>query len=152
MKIRNVTFSDLKQISDLEATCCPLDGATYNDFVDFYENKSVDDFLEVIVSDQNQDEVLGFIGFQFQPEDRSCYIWNLAVFPNYRKSGLAIGLVKHSIEIAKLHSLSKIFLEVAESNQGAIALYKKLSFVEKAYESNYYENGEGCFRLEYKID
>lgn len=72
--IRKATFEDLKQISILESICCPADGATYNDFVGFYKNKSANDFLEVIVSEQNVSEVLGFIGLQFHPQNKKCHI------------------------------------------------------------------------------
>lgn len=148
MRIRNATFDDLEQISNLESIWCPSGAATYDDFVDFYKNKSSGDFLEVIVSDQNYKEVLGFIGLQFHQEDKKCHIWNLAVFPNYRRSGLAMRLVKHSLQLSREHGMLKVFLEVSEFNQEAISLYKKIGFEVKSFEKNYYENGEGCFHLE----
>lgn len=151
MLIRNSTLDDFKQIAELEAIWCPA-GASYEDFSDFYQKKSERDFLDVIVSNENPEDVLGFIGFQFHKEERKAHIWNLAVFPIHRRLGLGKKLIEHSLEVARKRDSLSVHLEVSEFNQSALSLYRSLGFVESSHEENYYGSGEGCFHLVYELE
>ena len=57
---------------------------------------------------------------------------------SYRRTGLAKYLLEELKEIAKQRHALKIILEVSISNKSAIALYKKIGFVELATRKNYY--------------
>jgi len=61
-------------------------------------------------------------------------ILNLAVAPEFRRSGIATALLNHELTREAIH-----FLEVRESNIAAQALYRKCGFVEVGRRPEYYE-------------
>ena len=61
-------------------------------------------------------------------------ILNVAVARRYRRRGIATVLLKNELRRQAVH-----FLEVRESNQAALALYRKLGFVEIGRRSRYYD-------------
>lgn len=67
-------------------------------------------------------------------------ILTLATLPAARRSGLASGLVRTAIEHAKKRGAVRCFLEVAETNQLALNLYRKLDFEQVALRPHYYES------------
>lgn len=146
---RSAILADLKQIAELEANWCLSDPATYEDFLNFYKTKRLTDHLDVL-STQNH-YLKGFIGFSIHEHTRTCHIWNLAVFPEYKKSGVATELILHALKTARDLGCTQVFLEVAESNLAAISLYTKLNFREVGFKNEHYGFGEGCFTYEYTL-
>lgn len=67
-----------------------------------------------------------------------CYVDNVAVFPQYRRLGIALALMEYLIHDAKENRASFITLEVRASNAGAIALYEKLGFREAGRRRDFY--------------
>ena len=63
----------------------------------------------------------------------------MAVSPDARRRGIGDALVSGILERAKKLQLSFVTLEVRESNQGAIALYRKHGFMAVGRRKNYYE-------------
>src|SRR5215475_3364363 len=63
-------------------------------------------------------------------------ILNVAVHPAFRRRGVAKGLVQDAI----LGTRGAWFLEVRESNLGAIALYRSLGFESAGRRENYYND------------
>lgn len=57
-----------------------------------------------------------------------CYVDDIAVFPEFRRNGIAQALLESLICAAKERGASFLTLEVRESNAPAIALYEKLGF------------------------
>ena len=64
-------------------------------------------------------------------------ITSVAVHPDYRRKGLAQKLMEHFESILP-NDTESIFLEVRESNSGAIALYKKCGFEHLSVRKNFY--------------
>lgn len=62
-------------------------------------------------------------------EKHSGYITHVGVLGNYKGKGIAFDLMSRCIEFAIQNSFRQITLEVAEDNDKAIQLYKKLNFV-----------------------
>ncbi|NLW11517.1 MAG: ribosomal protein S18-alanine N-acetyltransferase [Clostridiaceae bacterium] len=72
-------------------------------------------------------------------------IMNIAVAPNWRRRGLAAGLLPELIRQAEQEQLSCLTLEVRESNLAARALYSGFGFVETGMRRNYYaDNNENA--------
>lgn len=67
-----------------------------------------------------------------------CYIDNVAVFPEYRRMGIAQAIMRYLIDFAKENRASFVTLEVRASNSGAIALYRKLGFREAGRRPGFY--------------
>jgi ribosomal-protein-alanine N-acetyltransferase len=67
----------------------------------------------------------------------------IAVAPEHRRQGVAQKLMNDFIRQAKAKEASDVFLEVAESNTAAIALYQLFGFKKAGYRKNYYANPTG---------
>ena len=87
---------------------------------------------------EDEDKVAGYIGL-YKILDEG-YITNVAVSPDFRRRGIAYGLVEKLVE--ENRDLSFITLEVRASNTGAIALYEKLGFKQVGVRPKYYSNPE----------
>lgn len=67
----------------------------------------------------------------------------IAVAPKYRRQGIAQKLMNNFLGQAKVKGASDAFLEVAENNVGAIALYQLFNFSHAGFRKNYYSNPTG---------
>ena len=77
-------------------------------------------------------------------------ILNLAVIMRNRGQGEGTALVKSMLNSLAARGVRRIFLEVRESNQGAIAFYKKLGFEQVGRREGYYrEPVEAALVLEH---
>ena len=66
------------------------------------------------------------------------HILNICVDPEHRGQGYAKVLLRQCIATVMVHGAKVMFLEVRESNVGAIALYESMGFVEIGRRDNYY--------------
>ena len=62
----------------------------------------------------------------------------IAVHPDFRRKGFADMLIRDMTDYAVLSGFEKIFLEVRESGNPAIGLYRKNGFVTDGIRKNYY--------------
>ena len=67
------------------------------------------------------------------------YITNVAVFPEYRRQGVAGQLLQVFCNFAAGQHLAFLTLEVRPSNTAAIALYTSFGFTERGRRRNYYD-------------
>ena len=74
-------------------------------------------------------------------------ITNVAVHPDYRRSGLAKTLIETLISIAKEKQLTSLTLEVREHNEAAIALYETMGFQLVGRRKGYYEGKEDALLM-----
>lgn len=65
-------------------------------------------------------------------KQRTYLIANIAVYPDHRRKGIAFSLTRRAIQHAHEKNVDNIWLHVRDDNPGAIDLYKKLGFVERA--------------------
>ncbi|MCX8093081.1 MAG: ribosomal protein S18-alanine N-acetyltransferase [Candidatus Goldbacteria bacterium] len=70
------------------------------------------------------------------------HILNLAVAPDYRRKGIAKELIRRVEADAIKRKYYGITLEVCETNEAAINLYRKFGFIIKGKREKYYENKE----------
>lgn len=82
------------------------------------------------------DTVAGYIGSQSVMGEAD--MMNVAVSPSYRRQGIAEKLVVSLVEKLTAQNVSSLTLEVRASNEPAIALYEKLTFVQVGRRPNYY--------------
>ena len=65
-------------------------------------------------------------------------VLTLATVPHARRKGLGSHLLEEAIEKAKTRGVRSFFLEVAETNGAALALYAKFGFRKVGNRPNYY--------------
>ena len=82
-------------------------------------------------------KVAGYAGLLVVADEG--YITNVAVFPEYRRRGVAGQLIAVFDEFARGNRLAFLTLEVRPSNAPAIALYESFGFVEAGRRRNYYD-------------
>ena len=68
------------------------------------------------------------------------HLGNLAVRPSERRSGVGQKLLDDLLETAREKGVSKVTLEVRESNQIARKFYYQNEFIDVAIRKNYYRN------------
>ena len=146
-----ITIEYLKEehlpfIEEIDLTC-PHKPWSPAEFKKELENPIASYFVAKI-----DDRVVGYGGFwwvMFEAE-----ITNIAIHKDYRRMGIASKIIDKMVEKCKDTSTSLLHLEVRESNEGAINLYKKMGFVQDGFRKNYYNNKENAILMtkEIKID
>lgn len=90
-----------------------------------------------LVAEDEDGKVLGYAGLLVMMDEG--YITNVAVFPEYRRMGVAAKIIEVYMNFAKANRLAFLTLEVRPSNAAAIALYHRFGFEEVGRRKNYYD-------------
>jgi ribosomal-protein-alanine N-acetyltransferase len=79
-------------------------------------------------------------------------ILNLAVIPAKRRKGEGRALLKAAMDEFRARQVSRVFLEVRESNETGIAFYEKQGFSKTGRRAGYYHDpDEGAIVMEMKL-
>lgn len=81
-------------------------------------------------------QLMGYIGVKAVIDEG--YITNVAVYPQYRRMGVAAALLNKVFGYAKEKRLSFVSLEVRASNTAAVSLYEKTGFKEEGRRKDFY--------------
>ena len=90
-----------------------------------------------LVAEDENGTVLGYAGLLVMLDEG--YITNVAVFPEYRRLGVAAKIIEVYMNFAAANDLAFLTLEVRPSNEAAIALYRRFGFEEVGRRKNYYD-------------
>jgi len=85
---------------------------------------------------ESQGQITGFVMGREVADEAE--IFNLAVAPQYRRQGHGTALVTAALEGMRSRGIQSVFLEVRESNLGAIAFYEDLGFLRSGRRKDYY--------------
>ncbi len=91
----------------------------------------------LVAQDSITGQVMGYAGLLVMADEG--YITNVAVFPEYRRQGVAAKLISVFENFARGNKLAFLTLEVRPSNAAAIALYEGFGFREAGRRKNYYD-------------
>ncbi len=106
--------------------------------------------------EKNAAEELGSFknsGFKYETMDSSAFIiynivspdeaeiFDIGTIPEKRKTGLAQKLIERTITSLRSQNIKTLYLEVAVTNQPAIALYNKCGFEKYNIRKDYYNTG-----------
>jgi ribosomal protein S18 acetylase RimI-like enzyme len=140
---------DLPAVADLIETCfsstMDSDGRQYvqdmrragndNSFIN-WANRAIESTslpLSGYVWEENGRIVGNTSVIPFKHNKQRVYlIANVAVYPEYRRKGIARALTQRAIEHAREKQIDNIWLHVRDDNPGAYELYRQLGFVERA--------------------
>ena len=84
------------------------------------------------------EKVVGYVGSQTVLGETD--MMNIAVHPDCRKRGIATLLITHLVDALAQQGSHSLMLEVRESNENAISVYRKLGFMDVGRRKNYYRN------------
>ncbi|MGH8678721.1 MAG: ribosomal protein S18-alanine N-acetyltransferase [Burkholderiales bacterium] len=83
--------------------------------------------------------------------DDECHVLNVAVHPQYRRTGIGGRLLTDAIADAHGKGARFVTLEVRRSNLAARHLYRKFSFEERRLRRHYYGPGEDAIVMELQL-
>ena len=133
VKIVPMTADHLEELERLERIC----------FSRPWSRKMLAEELEnqcaafLVAEDSVSGRVLGYAGLMVVADEG--YITNVAVFPEYRRQGIAAQILQVFVQFAEANQLAFLTLEVRPSNAAAIALYQNFGFEEVGRRKNYYD-------------
>lgn len=108
------------------------------------------DHVFVLLAEMNK-EIIGFLCSGMNPFEAEIY--NIAISQKYKRLGLASDLIRHMKRMLVANRIDEIFLEVRESNVGAIKLYKTMGFEPVGLRKDYYTKpSEDAIILKCKIN
>ena len=89
----------------------------------------------LVAEEADTGAVLGYAGLLVVADEG--YITNVAVFPEYRRCGIAAKILEVYLNFAQANGLAFLTLEVRPTNEAAIALYRRFGFEEVGRRRNY---------------
>jgi [ribosomal protein S18]-alanine N-acetyltransferase len=145
--IRNATHRDLPRIMEIERLAFPAPWSLSS----FQRELSLP-FSRLMLALSAEDEgepARGFLCRWLAADEY--HILNIAVHPDFRRSGLGAELMRQAIAEAKEKRVKLVTLEVRRSNLPARGLYRKFDFEEQRLRRHYYGPGEDAIVMELRL-
>lgn len=130
MNIREMTWDDLEQVVTIENENFSSPWSETG----FFTYLMREDALFLVA--EEGEEILGYCGVIMAADEGD--ITNVSVKKEVQGKGIGTALLKELIIQTGNKGVATLFLEVRESNQPAITLYKKQGFVPMGVRKNYY--------------
>lgn len=83
-------------------------------------------------------KVAGYVGMQHVLDEG--FVCNIAVFPQFRRQGVATALLQTLDRYAQEHGMATISLEVRQANTAAQQLYEKMGYELVGRRRRFYQN------------
>lgn len=131
MTVREMTLEDLEQVMKIEEENFSVPW-TENGFFSFLIRQDT-----LFLTAEENGEIAGYCGLVMVPDEGD--ITNVSVARDKRRRGIGTLLLQELIRRAGEAGVAKLYLEVRESNQAAIALYESLGFQRDGIRRDYYE-------------
>ncbi len=128
--VRSGTAADLKAMAAIEKSAA-------------IDPWSLSQFLESSLLDSNRSLVLeddsGLLGFAiYQRVQDEATLLNIAILPARQRQGFGAQLLQSLVERLTRQGVTRLLLEVRRGNGAAIALYRRLGFVDDGVRRDYY--------------
>ena len=130
--IEKMALCHIEEIARLEVECFSVPWSK-----NALESELDNNFARFYVAFYNG-KIAGYIGAHNVLGE--VYITNVAVFPEFRRKGIAGRLISALEKKMAEENALYITLEVRKTNLSAIALYEKMGFKEVGRRKNFYEN------------
>jgi ribosomal-protein-alanine N-acetyltransferase len=92
-----------------------------------------------------ENKIIGYCGVFLPAPGVEADILTVAVLPEYRRQGIAREFMRQIEEWSHEHGASAMMLEVEQSNESAIELYKSLGYMKISVRMDYYGSGKDAF-------
>mgnify|MGYP006071330709 FL=1 len=94
---------------------------------------------------ESDNKIVGYCGVFVPAPGVEADILTVAVLPEYRRQGIAKEFMRQIEQWSKERQASAMMLEVEESNESAIELYKALGYMKISVRMDYYGPGKDAF-------
>lgn len=131
LKIRRMTEQDIPAVAELEKLCFSSPWSAES------LRNELENPLAVFLAAREGDRLAGYAGLHHVLDEG--FIANVAVAPDYRRTGVARALVTWLIGFGREIGLRTITLEVRAGNAAARALYGSLGFADVGLRRGYYQ-------------
>jgi len=148
--VRRCTLEDLEGVIEVNEQELP------EDYPYFFYKSILDNYPEsFLIACNSNEEIIGYIMWRVEraPAITSLKLKNnghlvsIAVSKSYRRLGVAMTLLAHSMKKIKKYKVDEFVLEVRISNYEAINLYKKFNFQTHSIKEKYYRDGENAYYM-----
>lgn len=128
--VREIEEKDVEQVCELEKNC----------FSDAWSAAGIQESLKqshtVLLGAWLNGKLVGYVIAYFSIDD--CEIARIAVDESCRRKGAALRLLEELKSICLKKRTDKIILDVRESNEAALGLYRRFGFTEDGIRKNFY--------------
>lgn len=131
MIIRNMQKADLLQVASIEKENFSIPWSLES----FEESMKLDHTIYLVAEEEGN--IMGYCGMYRVFNEGE--IVNVAVAEAYRRRQVATQLLEELFLESRALDVDNFFLEVRQSNEPAIQLYKKLGFTQAGIRKNFYE-------------
>jgi ribosomal-protein-alanine N-acetyltransferase len=140
--IRRMNEPDIDAVLSIERTAFPSPWSRQA-----FENEIRTDYaLPLVLCKPHPPLIIGYLCAWTVLDE--CHILNLAVHTAYRRQGLASLMLDHLFRLCTAGEVSRFYLEVRETNDQAISLYRKHGFRVCGVRRRYYtDTGEDALLM-----
>ncbi|MCR4670211.1 MAG: ribosomal protein S18-alanine N-acetyltransferase [Saccharofermentans sp.] len=139
MKIRRVRTEDVNELMRLE------EGSIEHPWTSEDLMKLATEQNKAGFAAEEDGKIIGYIGLSFILDEAE--IGNLVVDKDFRRQGIGGSLIEQVKDFLKDQGIAKVFLEVAEDNESAKALYLKSGFNSFNIRKDYYGKGRNALLM-----
>jgi tRNA threonylcarbamoyl adenosine modification protein YeaZ/ribosomal-protein-alanine acetyltransferase len=90
---------------------------------------------------QQKDEALGFLLLRIAGDEAE--IISIGTRPDTRRQGIGAKLIDAAVELLSQQKTARLLIEVADSNDAALSLYRKFGFASVGRRRDYYQHADG---------
>lgn len=131
INVRLMLDSDIEQVAAIEKEVFSMPWSEKS----FSESLTGGNALFVVA--EKDGVIAGYCGMYISFEEGN--ITNVAVAPQYRRQGIAAQIIDYILKLASEKGITKVFLEVRETNIPAISLYESFGFEKSGIRKNFYQ-------------
>ncbi len=148
--IRRCTLEDLEGVIEVNEQELP------EDYPYFFYKSILDNYPEsFLVACNNNEEIIGYIMWRVERTPaitslklkKNGHLVSIAVSKKYRRIGVAMTLLSHSMKKIQKYKIDEYVLEVRISNLEAISLYERFNYQIQSIKEKYYRDGENAYYM-----
>ncbi len=139
---RPASIGDIDALLHLETTCFQHDRLSRRSFRHHISSSTC-----TLIVAQSNSELVGYALAFYRKDSKEARLYSLAVSQCARGLGVGRSLMVAIESAASERGKSAIFLEVATSNLGAIALYESQGYSVFGVYQDYYQNHDDALRM-----
>jgi [ribosomal protein S18]-alanine N-acetyltransferase len=145
--VRNARLNDVPDLQRIEAGSFDGDRLSRRSLRRHIASRTAD----VLVAETGR-IIVGYALVFYRRLTDIARLYSIAASPDARGLGVGRLLAEAAIAAAVRRGCARMRLEVREDNAGAIALYRKLDFIQFGRKEGYYEDGAPALRFERALE